>query len=387
MRRALIMMMLVGAALPASAGAATRTFSFTGSEQGFLVPAGVTSVHVVAVGAPGATLATNGSPVGAGGTATADLAVYPGEPLYVEVGGPGVEGGPGGFNGGGAAGTGSAYGAGASGGGASDVRTATRGADATLESRVVVAGGGGGGGHYGSGKGGNGGSTTGGKGGSYPTTSPPCSNTGGGGAGTQTGAGAAGIGDGTPTAASFGSGGGGGSGDAGGGGGWWGGGGSAMCGGGGGGSGHFGPGTNNGAFGTAAVTDPPQVTISYAEPVAPAPGPGPVPALTPTPAAPATPAPPAPVPETTITKHPKATVTTKAKRVTVRFSWRATDTRATFRCRLDGGSDTACDSGRAYTVRPGKHRFSVVATLNSVADPTPATFAFTVKHSTSKRKR
>jgi hypothetical protein len=90
------------------------------------------------------------------------------------------------------------------------------------------------------------------------------------------------------------------------------------------------------------------------------------------------------VPNTTITKHPKATVTTRIKRVKVRFFWTSTDVRATFRCTLDGGNSAACDSGRSYSVKAGKHTFSVVATLNSVGDPSPARFSFTVKKKRGK---
>src|SRR2546430_16304530 len=80
---------LLLAALPPSAGAAVAPFSYTGAEQAFVVPAGFTSVHVVAVGGKGG----NGDPTpttpagGLGGIATADLPVSPGELLYVEVGG------------------------------------------------------------------------------------------------------------------------------------------------------------------------------------------------------------------------------------------------------------------------------------------------------------
>jgi hypothetical protein len=129
------------------------------------VPPGVTSIHVVAVGGRGG---DGGYPTlhGAGGfgaTASADLAVSPGQVLYVEVGGngsaggvppsPGAQGpgGPGGFNGGGA---GSASnnccnntqsGGAGGGGGASDIRTSPRSTADTLGSRLLIAGGGGGG--------------------------------------------------------------------------------------------------------------------------------------------------------------------------------------------------------------------------------------------------
>src|SRR5690242_2626437 len=62
----------------------TCTFQYTGAQQTFSVPAGVTSIHVDAVGAPGG---SNGlAPGGLGGTASADLTVTPGQTLFVEVG-------------------------------------------------------------------------------------------------------------------------------------------------------------------------------------------------------------------------------------------------------------------------------------------------------------
>ena len=131
----------------------TCTYSYTGAEQAFTVPADVTSVHVVAVGAAGATTVFGGAPGGRGAVVSGDLSVTPADTLYVEVGGTAVfdparcySFGPqvcvGGFNGGGSA---DFFGAG--GGGASDVRTVTRTDTAgTLASRVLVAAGGGAGG-------------------------------------------------------------------------------------------------------------------------------------------------------------------------------------------------------------------------------------------------
>ncbi len=128
--------------------AETVTFKATGKEQAFTVPAGVGSVHVVAIGGGGGVGASfGGSPGGAGGLGaivSSNLGVQAGETLYVEVGGnghagEGAEEGEGEEGGGG-------------GGGASDVRTVSIGAEpspgskASLESRLLVAGGGGGGG-------------------------------------------------------------------------------------------------------------------------------------------------------------------------------------------------------------------------------------------------
>jgi hypothetical protein len=112
-------------------------FTFTGAEQEFKVPAGVTSVEVEAVGSEGGTVA-DAAPGGVGAIVTGKLAVTPEQVLYVEVGGV-----P--FNGGGVS-------LGGKGGGASDVRTVSIGAEpspgneASLDSRLLVAAGGGGGG-------------------------------------------------------------------------------------------------------------------------------------------------------------------------------------------------------------------------------------------------
>src|ERR1700690_927485 len=75
----------------AAAEATTQTFTNTGGEQTFTVPAGITSLEVLAVGGHG------GSAASAGGSAaqvTGTLSVTPGETLYVEVGGNGQNGNP-----------------------------------------------------------------------------------------------------------------------------------------------------------------------------------------------------------------------------------------------------------------------------------------------------
>jgi hypothetical protein len=141
------------AALPTncsqSGSTVTCTFSYTGSEQTFTVPAGVSAVAITAVGAPGGAGFPNGATASSGGdgaTVSATVPVSAG-PLSVEVGGGGGNGGantegPGGFNGGGGGGTDMG-----GGGGASDVRTCSI-ANCSLSSsdtRLVVAGGGGGG--------------------------------------------------------------------------------------------------------------------------------------------------------------------------------------------------------------------------------------------------
>ena len=111
----------------------TVSFGFTGSEQDFVVPPGVTSVTVEADGASGGFGGSNG------GSVTATIRVTPGETLAVFVGGlqgPLQEGG---YNGGGHGG-GAEDNPGGGGGGASDVRQG----GIALTDRVVVAGGGGG---------------------------------------------------------------------------------------------------------------------------------------------------------------------------------------------------------------------------------------------------
>ena len=123
---------------------ATETFVYTGGEQILAVPAGVTSVRVVAVGGRGGLGYAQGPVGGFGGEATADLSVSAGQVLYVEVGGKGGDGwldsGVSAFNGGAAGG----LGAGGGGGGASDVRALPSSASGSLGSRLIIAGGGGG---------------------------------------------------------------------------------------------------------------------------------------------------------------------------------------------------------------------------------------------------
>jgi Glycine rich protein len=135
LRSVAIAVIAVMATLPAVATAETQEFTHTGADQTFTVPAGVTSVAVTAVGAPGETK----SQVLLGGraaTVSAILAVMPGQTLYVEVGT--TTGEAKGFNGGGP------YG----GGDATDVRTLPRVSAGTLESRLIVAAGGGAAGEF-----------------------------------------------------------------------------------------------------------------------------------------------------------------------------------------------------------------------------------------------
>ncbi|MCO5176695.1 MAG: glycine rich domain-containing protein [Thermomicrobiales bacterium] len=120
------------------------TFPFTGTVQGWIVPAGVSEATFELSGARG-----GNTPVASGGAGfflSATLAVTPGDTITLMVGGHGgdviddcdIAAAPGGFNGGGGGGNGQC--AGASGGGATDVRIG--GTD--LSHRVLVAAGGGG---------------------------------------------------------------------------------------------------------------------------------------------------------------------------------------------------------------------------------------------------
>lgn len=130
----------------------SQTFSYTGGQQTFTVPAGITLVTVDAKGAEGGmgcayiagTYHCSNSAGGKGGRVQKTLTTTPGETLYIYVGGKGENGidgtgGNGGYNGGGKGGNGTGVGGG--GGGASDVRQGS----AAIGSLVVVAGAGGGG--------------------------------------------------------------------------------------------------------------------------------------------------------------------------------------------------------------------------------------------------
>jgi hypothetical protein len=299
-RRARVGLGAIGAVLAASALAAAtsvaatpptvaETFSSTGSEQLFEVPAGVTNVRVRAIGAAGETAFADGpfeapAPGGDGAAVAGSLPVTPGEILYVEVAGNN-------FNGGAFGGPG-----GASGGGASDVRVLPRASAETLQSRLLVAGGGGGGGgSWDEGSGGRGGDAgvTGSDGSSPESGGCDCgdgSRTAGGAAGTITGGGAGGArceegGPWSGEEGSFGEGGYGGdegpypeTGGGGGGGGYWGGGGGeGLCefsdtedggagAGGGGGSSYVTEEATYAFFGLASSSTAPSVTISYATP-------------------------------------------------------------------------------------------------------------------------
>jgi glycine rich protein len=211
---ALLALGCLAAAAPTSALAATQVFGYTGGEQTYVVGPDVHSLHVVAVGAPGGEGSDDppnqlGGLGGFGARLEGNLAVTPGQVLFVEVGGPGAEGGhiagggKGGFNGGGSSNNGGFNLPGGGGGGATDIRSCSTAAVCvsvanTLASRLLVAAGGGGGGTIGRLESPSGGE--GGDGGEAGATGQPLNcSTGttpgaGGGAGTQVGGGAGGAG-------------------------------------------------------------------------------------------------------------------------------------------------------------------------------------------------
>jgi len=144
----------------------TQTFSYTGSAQSFVVPAGVSSVSIKIWGAGGA--GSDGSG-GSGAFLKGTLAVTSGQTLTIIVGGGGSFSASavstGGYGGGGA--SGGAYGG--SGGGYSGIFSSATLSQANV---LALAGGGGGGGYYGdSSYGGAGGATAGSNGGNAASTS------------------------------------------------------------------------------------------------------------------------------------------------------------------------------------------------------------------------
>jgi len=165
----------------------SRTFTYTGNSQIFVVPPGVTSLNVEVSGAAGGHASSYdgyayGYP-GFGGMVEATIPVTPGQSLIITVGGAGQDAtattsGAGGFNGGASGGSYENTYLGGGGGGASDIRNAP----GTLAQRLVVAGAGGASGWYGAG--GNGGYLEGGAG--YGDGTPA-------GGGTQTAGGVGGT--------------------------------------------------------------------------------------------------------------------------------------------------------------------------------------------------
>ena len=187
--------------LTALAASQNQTFTYTGGEQSWVVPTGVVTVAVVAIGGAGGASGQYSAGKAAGGhgaAVDATIAVTPGQTLFVEVGENGVVNGgsfnTGTFNGGGSA---SDFGGNlmsGQGGGATDVRTVATAAGGTLASRLVVAGGGGG-------AGGTLGPTVvsaGGNAGADAGNAYAACTAGGGGAGTSSAGGAGGVASGSP---------------------------------------------------------------------------------------------------------------------------------------------------------------------------------------------
>jgi hypothetical protein len=281
---------LLASVPPARAAPTTATQSFaTSGVYSWVVPVGVSSLDVTAVGGAGGAGA-GGTPFGgAGGTGglgasveDSALAVTPGETLTIVVGDPGAAAGASGpgaggpFGGGASAGGGGASNAlgGGAGGGGSSVWQASD--TNQLMAPLVVAGGGGGGGAGLVNNGGSGGNA----GGSAGTAGVSATGGGGGGGGTSTAGGAGGTagtggnvggaggylsgGQGAGAASSSAGAGGGGGGYYGGGGGGTGGSSTAAGGGGGGSSFVVAPGT----LSATTTSNPPSVTITYLAPTA-----------------------------------------------------------------------------------------------------------------------
>jgi len=126
----------------------TQLFSYTGSEQIWTVPPGITFIQVDLSGGKGGNTADGVYVGGLGGRVVATINVIPLSTIYIYVGGSGTgpsttvdENVTGGFNGGGQGGYDeNEVNNGASGGGSSDIRIGDNG----VSHRVLVAGGGGG---------------------------------------------------------------------------------------------------------------------------------------------------------------------------------------------------------------------------------------------------
>ncbi len=231
----------------------TQTFSATGAQQTFVVPAGITSLTIELGGAAGASIGSGTG--GSGQVITATISVTPGETLYLYVGGIG-SGTSGGFNGGGNGSTVCCGNAGRGGGGGTDIRQS----GTALANRIAIAGGGGGaGGSDANGTGANGGS------GGGPNGTNGSSSQGSGGTGGTTSAGGT-------TGGALGTGGNGNGGGAvgggGGGGGYYGGGGGdgagcTVCGGGGGGGGGSSLLPAGGSYGGATNTSNGYATLRW----------------------------------------------------------------------------------------------------------------------------
>lgn len=133
------------ASCPQAGTVVTCTFTYTGSIQTLTVPAGVTSVQIAAVGAPGASVSVTGISTlgGKGGTANASAEVTSRSTLEVVVGGRGYPYLTSNDDGGGFGGGGGGWGStGSGGGGASAVYTSCSTCTDTVNVLDVAGGGG-----------------------------------------------------------------------------------------------------------------------------------------------------------------------------------------------------------------------------------------------------
>lgn len=139
-----------------------------------------------------------------------------------------------------------------------------------------------------------------------------------------------------------------------------------------------------GAVGALISGPGPAPTLDCVPPASP-----PVEEATPSPVAPSssTPpvlgpkAPPGPAaPETTIVRHPRRLVRTRARTTRAVFRFRSDQSEVTFRCRIDKGLSRPCGARIVRRFGLGGHvlRASAVSSAG-VSDPTPAIFSFRVK--------
>jgi hypothetical protein len=368
---------------PADVTVVLPVVNYTGAQEFRVIPEGIHTAHVVAIGATGASASSGTILGGLGARVEGDISVTPGT-LFVNVGGDAFAT-DGGFNGGGDGApviVGTNLGGGG-GGGASDVRTVSSGLAGSLESRLIVAAGGGGAGSSGGtcsgapgGAGGAGGAA--GAEGADGAGTTAIARGGGGGAGTGTAGGTAGPagtnsgspsdngtagqpgqlgigGAGGPSKTNFppGEGGGGGGGLYGGGGGGGGSTGTQACpqaaggGGGGGGSNLVPPG------GSVTVPTPapdPSVTISYT------------------------------FPNTEITREPDDVVKTKRRKATVKLRFRTLGSGTSFECSVDEKAYKPCTSPLEKKLGEGKHTIDVRSVNDATgnADQTPARSKFKI---------
>jgi len=120
MKKILFLSIILGYFSRTTFSQTTVTFNYTGAVQTWIVPPCVYNINTVVAGAKGG--GTNG---GNGARITANIAVTPGQTLYIYCGGMGIQGAnSGGWNGGGTGhnSTGSSTYRSWGGGGASDIR-------------------------------------------------------------------------------------------------------------------------------------------------------------------------------------------------------------------------------------------------------------------------